>query len=462
MTKYVEWWCEMHGGGTKTRTFQPALLAPLIDVGRRDGDLVVSLSIWLALVFIVTTLVLVLMIWSSKRRQNPRVDIGGALPFHELITSLSALTYGGLKEGNRIELLQNGDGFFPPLLHSLRNARESIHFETFLWKSGELSRELSSILAERARAGIPVRLLGDWSGNRGMSKEERELLTTAGCKVVRYHPPTLGNIARLNNRDHRKIVVVDGRTAFLGGHCIVDHWLGNAQDKEHFRDVSVRVEGPVVGDIQAVFCENWTEETGEVIAGPSFFPRLEPCGETAAHVTSVTAAGAHSSVELLHYFAIEAAREQILIQNPYFLPDPRGVDALVRAVRRGVRVMIMLPAAEASDAPIVQHASHHRFGAMLKGGIEILEYQRTLLHQKFVTVDHVWSAIGSSNFDDRSFEVNDEVMLGVYDRAFAQKLEAIFESDCKETKRWTLEEWKKRRLLHRLTDFGAYAINEQL
>jgi DNA-binding transcriptional LysR family regulator len=247
-----------------------------------------------------------------------------------------------------------------------------------------------------------------------------------------------------------------------GGHCLTDDWLGNAQDKKHFRDVSARVEGPVVQQLQSAFSENWIEETGDVIAGECYFPKLEPRGDIQAHAVFVSPSGTPSMVKLLHYLVIHSAKKQLLIQNPYFLPDPDGRKALLDAARRGVDVRVMIPAATATDAPIVQHASHHHYGTLLKGGVRIFEYQRTLLHQKLFTVDGCWAAVGSTNFDDRAFEINDEVSFVIYDEGIAQQLEAIFEDDLKDSKEMAFEPWKNRPVLHKLQDFGAFLFNEQL
>jgi cardiolipin synthase len=284
----------------------------------------------------------------------------------------------------------------------------------------------------------------------------------AGCHIAFYHPFRLSNIGKLNNRDHRKIIVIDGRIAYVGGHCLVDSWLGDAQDKEHFRDISIRIEGPAVLQIQGAFCENWIEETGDVPGGSQYFPELEEAGEAKVHAVYVSPSGMPSTVKLMHYMAIEAACEQITIQNPYFLPDPEAREALVAAVKRGVDVRVMMPSAEASDSPIVQHASHHHFGTLLKGGIQIYEYEKTLLHQKVMTVDHCWSSVGSTNFDDRSFEVNDEISIGIYDRDLARQLEEIFDRDLRHCRRCTLDEWKRRSLVHKFKDFSLYLVNEQL
>lgn len=422
----------------------------------------VAVPLWGVVLAVLVLIVLLIVLWSVKRRRDVHYVLPEPEPLAEMLPSIAGLTHGALIAGNRVELLENGDGYFPRLLAEIGRAEDSIHFETFLWEEGELARRIARALAERAEAGVEVRLLVDASGGRGLSGETLRIVEEAGVEVARYHPLGLKNLGTLNNRDHRKIVVVDGRVGFIGGHCIVDTWLGDAEDREHFRDISVRVEGPVVQQLQSAFTENWVEQTGLVVAGVRYFPELEPAGDSRAHLAYVSPAGSASSVELLYYLGIRAAREQILIQNPYFLPDPDGLMLIRGATSRGVKVRIMLPSADATDNALVQHASHHHFGDLLKSGVEIYEYDHTLLHQKVMTIDHVWSAVGSTNFDDRSFELNDEASLGIESAEIARALEDAFEADLRHCRRRKLDEWRDRSLWHKLIDGTAYLINEQL
>jgi len=347
-------------------------------------------------------------------------------------------------------------------LADIRTAQRTVHFETFLWKDGKLGRRLADALAERSRAGVCVRVLVDARGGKDMGAETRRQLDEAGCTFAAFHPSGLRAIGRLNTRDHRKLAVLDGRVAYVGGHCIVDTWLGDAEDKEHFRDISVRLRGPIVHAIQSTFSENWVTTTGELFLGDDVFPDLASEGETPIHVARITPLGSASAVKILHHLVICCARTRILIQNPYFLPDPQGIELLAQAVERGVDVRVMTPSTGASDMPIVQHAAHHNFDKLLACGVRIFEYQKTLLHQKVMTVDGCWSAIGSSNFDDRSFEINDEITLGFHDPALAEKLEMIFERDARDCVELTSESWSRRGLGHRLLDGTLYLLNEQL
>ncbi|HEY5611933.1 MAG TPA: cardiolipin synthase [Thermoanaerobaculia bacterium] len=410
---------------------------------------------------ILIIVVLLILIWSVKRRSSTHYAVREGSGLEKLLPSLVGITAGSLIEGNRIEILQNGR-LFPVLLRDIEGAQETIHFESYVWWKGKICEEIAAALAKKAREGVEVRVLLDASGSSRMDEKLWKQMGEAGCKLAKFHPVRLSNIGRLNNRDHRKIVVIDGEVGFVGGHGVAEEWTGNAQDSEHWRDTFLRIEGPLVGQIQAAFSENWIEETGEVPAGQQYFKRLPPAGPTAAHVSYVSPTGSASSVELLHYLAISAAEKEIIIQNPYFLPDPEAIEALSKAVERGVKVMIMMPSDEVNDSPVVQHASHHHFGTFLKSGIRVFEYQKTLLHQKVLIIDGIWSSVGSTNFDDRSFEVNDEISVGMMDAAIAAELRKAFEDDLKYAKEWKYKEWSERSWLHKLTDGTAYLVNEQL
>lgn len=423
-----------------------------------SADRTVTPYVLIALLLLVIAL-LSLAIWSIKRHKNPRLDVRSDVPIGQIVDSLSGLSLGMPIEGNAVELIENGV-FFDVLLEDIAAARRTVHFETFLWKEGVLGSRVAAALSERARAGVTVRVLVDANGGKRMGNQVRERMKAAGCKFALYHPRVLRNIGVVDERDHRKIAVIDGRVAFVGGHCIVDEWMGDAQDHDHVRDLSVRLRGPVVHAVQSVFSENWVEETGELCVGDGVFPRQEKAGNVLAHVASVKPEGSAPAVKILHHLVICCARRRLWIQNPYFIPEPAAVRALVHAVQRGVDVRIMTPSAGASDMRVVQHAAHRNFRRLLAGGVRLFEYRKTLLHQKVMTVDGEWCAIGSTNFDDRSFETNDEIMLGFRDAALARQLEEIFERDRRDCVELELEAWNRRGFWHRLKDNAYYAFNE--
>ncbi len=420
----------------------------------------IAVPLWVLLLVGLAIVALLVILWSVKRRARPHLALEAGA-FEDLVHSISGLTQSTCVGGNRIELVQDG-AFWDRVFEDLDAAKHSINFETFLSKEGVLTRRMTEALCRKAKQGVQVKVTLDGSGGSKYGDAELDALREAGVKICKYHEMHVWNLGLLNNRDHRKIVVVDGRVGFVGGHCLTDNWLGCAEDKEHFRDISVRVEGPVVGQLQAVFAAHWIEVTGEVPGGAEYFPELERVGEVNAHAVWLSPAGAPSTIKLLHYILIHAAKKSITIQNPYFLPDPDARKALLDAVKRGVEVRVMLPSDQASDAPLVQHASHHHYGTLLKGGVRIFDYERTLLHQKVITIDGRCSAVGSTNFDDRSFEVNDEVSLVIYDEATARELEEIFERDLKYARERQFDEWKHRPATHKLRDFASFLFNEQL
>jgi cardiolipin synthase len=295
-----------------------------------------------------------------------------------------------------------------------------------------------------------------------MGRHVKRQMAQAGCQIALYHPRTLRNIGIVLERDHRKLAVLDGRVAWVGGHCVVDAWLGDARDRSEVRDLSVRLLGPIVHAVQSVFSENWVEVTGKLFAGADVFPPLEHAGKAVAHVASVKPEGSAPAVKILHHTVICCAKKRLWIQNPYFIPEPDAVDALSQAVKRGVDVRIMVPSVEASDMRLVQHAAHRNFQQLLESGVRIFEYGRTLLHQKVMTVDSVWCAVGSSNFDDRSFETNDEITVGFLDAPLARRLEEIFEADRRHCVELDATAWRKRGLFHRAQDSVLYLFNEVL
>ncbi|HEY8249761.1 MAG TPA: phospholipase D-like domain-containing protein [Burkholderiales bacterium] len=416
---------------------------------------------WIIVVLLIAVLVLGLAIWSIKRHKDPHLALESREPLDKLIPSISGLSLGMAIRGNAVEIFQNG-AFFDALLEDILAARHTINFETFLWKEGRIGQRTADALSKQARAGVKVRLVLDAVGCKEIGEGARAQMRDAGCELAIYHPRTLKNIGVVAERDHRKLTILDGHTAWVGGHCIVDEWLGEAQDRHHVRDLSVRLRGPVVHAVQSVFSENWVEVTGRLFVGDEYFPPLQPAGEVEAHIASMKPEGSAPAVKILHHAVICCARERLWIQNPYFIPEPDAIDAFAQAVERGVDVRIMVPSTEVSDMPIVQHAAHRNFQQLLDSGVRIFEYRRTLLHQKVMTVDGVWCAVGSSNFDDRSFETNDEITVGFHDRALARRLEEIFEEDRVHCAELQAAQWKKRGLLHRAKDSALYLFNEVL
>lgn len=423
---------------------------------------VVRVPIVVMAALILAVVGLTLALWSAERGTDARLNVKNPGDLQALLPSIVGLTQSSLDAGNSVQLLENGDQFFPRLLQDIAAARQSVHIESYIWWKGAICDQLAMALAAKAQDGVEVRVMVDASGGHKMDKRLRDIMTRAGVRLVRFHPPNLANLGRMNNRDHRKEMIIDGRIGYIGGFGIAKEWTGNGQDRDHWRDAGLRVEGPIVNRLQAAFCENWIEETGEIIAGEKYFPHLPPAGQVQAHLAYTSPTGGVSSVQVLYYLAIMSARRELIIQNPYLLPDQDAIDALAAAVKRGVDVKVMVPATSATDSPIVQHASHHRYGDLLRAGVKIWEYKRTLLHQKVIVVDGAWSCIGSTNFDRRALQLNDEVSMGVIDANLAAQLRAVFDADMRYAEQRTLAQWQHRGIFHKLEDGLAYLASSQL
>ena len=417
-------------------------------------------SIW-GVLLLALVVVQLLVIWSIRRHRDPSLTIDCGDSIDRLLPSLAGLTLGTPVAGNRVEVHENG-AFFDVLVARIRAAQHSVHFETYLWKDGVLARRVADAMIDRARAGVAVRVLLDAHGSKKIGEPMLARLRDAGCRVTLFHEHRLRNIGVFNDRDHRKMAIIDGREAYVGGHCVTDDWLGDAEDGKHYADVSLELHGPIVHSLQGAFSENWAGETGELFLGDGVFPELAPAGDLRIHAVYAKPERSAPAVKILHHTAICVARKRLWIQNPYFIPEPRAIDALGAAVKRGVDVRVLMPSTSGSHSPMVQHAGHRNFEKLLRCGVRLFEYPHTLLHQKIMTVDGAWCAIGSSNFDDRSFETNDEIILSIADAALAARMDAIFEKYAARAVEVELAQWKRRGVWHRVKDHAAYLVNEVL
>jgi cardiolipin synthase len=375
--------------------------------------------------------------------------------------SLGVLLGPPIVDGNKVDVLLNGDQIFPAMLKAIREAKQTIDFETYIYWSGDIGRQFTEALAERARAGVKVNVMLDWIGSMKITDDEMNAMRSAGVQLYRYHKPAWWKLARLNNRTHRKLLIVDGRIGFTGGVGIADKWGGHAQDPDHWRDTHFRVEGPVVGQMQAVFNDNWTQASGQVLDGDAYFPPLKPQGNSPAQMFSSSPTGGSESMHLMYLMAITAARHSIHLSNSYFVPDKLAVRALIAAAKRGVEVRIIVPGPHI-DSDVVRAASHSLWGDLLKAGVKIAEYQPTMFHVKALVVDSLLVSVGSTNFDNRSFILNDEANLNMLDAAFAKQQEAIFEDDWKHARPYSLQKWEERSYADKLADQAADLIGAQL
>lgn len=375
--------------------------------------------------------------------------------------AMGVLLGPAIVSGNHVDTLLNGEEIFPAMLAAIDGAEQSITFETYIYWQGEVGQEFARRLAARARAGVSVHVLLDWVGSMRMDESLLATLRDAGVEIERYHPPHWYEFSRLNNRTHRKSLVVDGKIGFTGGVGIADKWSGRAQDPDHWRDTHYRVRGPVVAQMQATFMDNWMQTHGKVLHGPRYFPAIEPAGPASAQMFMSSPTGGSESMHLMYLLAITAATRSIELSSAYFVPDKLTRDALVAAARRGVRVRIIVPG-QHIDTDVVRAASRADWGPLLEAGILIAEYQPTMFHCKVLTVDDRMVSVGSTNFDNRSFRLNDESNLNVYDQAFALRQVEIFERDLAASRVVTLPQWQARPLTTKVMERVAALLGPQL
>jgi cardiolipin synthase len=388
----------------------------------------------------------------------PTLDITQAA----FAATLGAYTGTNVVGGNRVQILLNGEEIFPAKLALIHRARRTINYAQYVFEDGEPARDIAEALAERCRAGVKVNVLLDAVGALAMSTEFRDDMTRAGCRVKNFRPLSPFAIDRVNYRNHRRILVVDGVVGVTGGSGISGKWSGNGRQEGHWRDTDVLLEGPVVEQLQGAFAENWLEATGVAIGGPDYFPRrrLDAKGLVDAQVVRSSPAGGGTAMYTMFLLALASARQSIHITNPYFVPDEKMINTLVAAAQRGVQVVLLIPGAV--DHNLVRQASRSEFGRLLKGGVRIYEYRPALLHAKTMVVDGVWATVGSTNLDHRSFSLNEELNVAIYDTDAAQKLERVFEEDLSNSRRVMYEDWNHRGIASRFLELLAFPLKEQM
>jgi cardiolipin synthase A/B len=395
-------------------------------------------------------------------RQVPEITLGEASFFR----TIEAHSDAPIVSGNRIEVLLNGDETFPSMLREIRKAKSTITFAQYLYEDGSIARELAQAFADRCRAGVKANILLDHHGSGKAPSDIIATMKDAGCHVEYFRRVEAEGIIfpwkllRYNYRSHRRVLVIDGRIGFTGGYGISDAWTGDGRTPEHWRDTNARIEGPVVSFLQAAFAESWLETTGIAIGGDGYFPRLDAAGNVRAQIVKSSPTGGSFQNYMLFLLSINSAKKSILITNPYFIPDNVMTEALVKAAKRGVQVVVLLPGE--IDSQLTYTASRSHYGPLLLGGVEVFEYKASLMHAKTIVIDGVWSTIGSTNFDNRSFALNQEINLTVYDSGMAHRLEEIFQEDLKYSQKITYEQWRSRSIFERLGEFFAFPIKEQL
>jgi cardiolipin synthase A/B len=419
------------------------------------------MMIALAVGLTVAVILLALNFTSGEKKIKHEIPSLYGVADSQFLRAMGSLLGPAIVDGNRIVTLLNGDEIFPSMLEAIRSAKKTITFETYIYWSGKIGDDFAKALSERARAGVKVHVLLDWVGSGKAKKEYIDEMKAAGVEVDKYHPLRWYNFSRVNNRTHRKLLVVDGRIGFTGGVGIADKWSGHAQDPEHWRDSHFRLEGPAVAQMQAAFMDNWTKTQSKVLHGEEYFPKLDAAGPSYAQVFKSSPREGSESVRLMYLLSIASARKRLLIANSYFVPDDLSVKTIADARKRGVDVEVIVPGTKI-DSELSRKASRSRWGDLLEAGVEIYEYQPTMYHCKVMVVDDLWVSVGSTNFDNRSFRLNDEANLNVYDADFARRQVKDFEEDRKKAHRVTLAEWQHRPLSEKILEHAAGLLRSQL
>ncbi len=370
----------------------------------------------------------------------------------DFLRATEAITMAPIARGNDIELFINGDEIFPAMLETMRGAQRTLNFLSYLYWSGEIAGEVAAALCERAQAGVEVNVLLDAVGSAKMDRQLIRDMDEAGVTFAYFRPPKPYAVRRLNNRTHRKLLIADGEVGMTGGVGIAEQWTGDAQDPEHWRDTHVRVRGPIVRGLQGAFAENWLEATGDVLVGRDYLPDLQPVSDGAPmQVVRSTAEVGDTNVEALYFLAIASARTSLHLTSAYFAPRPAFVEALTDAAGRGVDVRVLVPGPH-MDKEFVRQAGHAVYEQLLAGGVRIFEFCPTMIHAKTLTIDGVWSSVGSVNFDNRSFQLQDEVTLCVCSTAFAGRLDEQFERDLERSEEFEAGRWNGRPLPARVSE----------
>lgn len=419
---------------------------------------------WTIVVTAIATVVAVALAMNfaiPEKRLETRIEHKYAIADAQFRREMGVLLGPAIVPGNKVVDLENGDEIFPAMLDAIAHAQRTITFETYIYWSGDIGRRFADALSERARAGVEVYVTIDAVGGADMDSKLVPQMRNAGVRVEFYRPLRWYTISRLNNRTHRKLLVVDGRIGFTGGVGIGTPWEGHAQDPDHWREMHFRVEGPVVAQMQAAFNDNWIKTTGTILNGGALFPGIDAAGPMDANLFMSSPSGGSESMHLMYLTVIAAAVRRIDLAAAYFIPDDLMVQELLDARRRGVTIRILMPG-EHTDSGAVRIASRANWEPLLMAGIEMYEYEPTMLHNKLLIADSELVSVGSTNFDQRSFELNDEATLNVYDKDFAAHMTQVFEEDLAHAHRYTLERWRKRSLGERLFEKVVQPVRSQL
>ena len=420
------------------------------DAGGRGQQVIWAIVLTVAVTVIATIIVGALALnFRTPNKLHHQVRNKYAVSDPQFRREMSVLLGPAIVSGNRVIDLENGEQIFPAMLEAIRAAQTSITFETFIYWSGEVGKIFCDALSERASAAVTVCVTIDAVGAAKMDEALFTQMRHAGVRIERYRPLRWYNLSRFNNRTHRKLLVVDGAIGFTGGVGIADQWQGHAQDPDHWRDMHFRIDGPVVAQLQAAFNDNWVKMTGELVNGAGYFPALVPSGSLDANVFKSSPEGGSESMHLMYLMVVAAAEHSVDLGAAYFVPDDIMSNALVAARKRAVRVRILMPG-EHIDSAATRLASKACWEPLLAAGVEMYQYQPTMIHNKILIADRELVSVGSTNFDMRSFQINDEASLNVYDPAFACRMTKIYEEDLARSKPYSYEMWKNRSWKERL------------
>ncbi|HEX5473508.1 MAG TPA: phospholipase D-like domain-containing protein [Vicinamibacterales bacterium] len=399
----------------------------------------------------------------SPEETPPRygLDHEFAVDDADFVASMAGATGVPFAPGNRLDILNNGDAFYPAMLDAIAAAESSITIEAYIYWAGEIGQEFAEALAAKAAAGVHVKILLDAVGSATIGEAILKTLESGGCQLAWYNPVRVRTIGRFNHRTHRKSLIVDGRVAFTGGAGIADQWRGDARTPAEWRDLQIRIEGPAVTPLQTGFAQNWLQTTGELISGPLYYPPHEPAGRLALQTIMSSPEIGASTVRIMYYLSIICARRSIYIANPYFVPDAAAIETLSEARRRGVDVRVMVSGLH-NDNWLARQNSIRLYGPLLRAGVVILEFDRTMLHHKTMVVDARWATVGTTNFDNRSFAHNEENNVCCYDEAIARQLHDTFEQDIESCQRVTLEAWNRRGVVRRASGIAASFLQDQI
>lgn len=419
--------------------------------------------LWLLIGAVAAVLIgiVLLNLWPQERQLQQRLGHVSAVESPQFRREIGTLLGPDVTAGNAVADFQNGEEIFPAMLAAIRGARHSVNMETYIYWSGEVSKQFIAALTERARAGVKVHVLADWLGSTRMKQDAIDALREGGVRFEYFHPLHWYSLDRINNRTHRKLMIVDGEVAFNGGVGIADAWEGNGLQPDRWRDMQFRVEGPAAAQMQAIFGDNWLATTGEALLGPDYYPATPAQGDIAVQAFASSPDGSGENMQLMYLMAINGARRRIDLEAAYFVPDELTLTALRDAMKRGVRVRLVVPGPHV-DSKVVRNASQTQWGAMLQAGARMYRYQPALFHNKLMIVDGYLTIGGSANFDNRSFQLNDESNINIYDHAFAAHMTEVIDNDIARSRELTLAQWRQRPWRQRVFDWLSSQAAEQL